>query len=284
MRDQILKMRKSVVQHGPLNERLYLMHVDPDDLPELIEKTESLADVSGYTKVFGKVSVACAKAFQDRGYDIEAVIPPTKLGVGGLVFVSKFLSPERAEPTDTARIAEVLQSAQEKSGDKLVPTLPPSYLFAEGRPIDAGDIADLYQEVFKTYPFPIQDAGYVRRCLRENTQYYTIREGNTLIAVSSAEQDEQHRFVEMTDFAVRLQYRGRGLALALLAKMDIEMRKRGYLFAYTIARATSFGMNITFAKRGYRHAGTLVNNTNISGGVESMNVWYKYLQPVIKPG
>ena len=81
----------------------------------------------------------------------------------------------------------------------------------------------------------------------------------------------------MTDFAVRIQNRGRGLAELLLAKMDMELRRRRYVLAFTIARATSFGMNITFAKRGYRHAGTLTNNTNISGGLESMNIWYKHL-------
>jgi len=34
-------------------------------------------------------------------------------------------------------------------------------------------------------------------------------------------------------------------------------------------------MNITFAKAGYRYAGTLVNNTDISGTIESMNVWWR---------
>jgi hypothetical protein len=36
-------------------------------------------------------------------------------------------------------------------------------------------------------------------------------------------------------------------------------------------------MNITFAKQRYALAGTLINNTDISGSLESMNVWYKPL-------
>jgi hypothetical protein len=44
---------------------------------------------------------------------------------------------------------------------------------------------------------------------------------------------------------------------------------------YTIARSHSAGMNITFAKKGYLFGGTLINNTDISGKIESMNVWYK---------
>ena len=36
-------------------------------------------------------------------------------------------------------------------------------------------------------------------------------------------------------------------------------------------------MNITFARQGYAFSGTLYNNTNISGNLESMNVWHKPL-------
>ena len=55
------------------------------------------------------------------------------------------------------------------------------------------------------------------------------------------------------------------------------MKSSGILNAYTIARAISPGMNITFARLGYHYGGRLVNNTQISGGLESMNIWYKSL-------
>jgi putative beta-lysine N-acetyltransferase len=81
----------------------------------------------------------------------------------------------------------------------------------------------------------------------------------------------------MTDFATLPEYRSKGLASFLLMKMEEEMRRRGIITAYTIARAESYGMNIVFSKHGYAYAGTLVKNTNISKGIESMNVWYKAL-------
>jgi hypothetical protein len=56
------------------------------------------------------------------------------------------------------------------------------------------------------------------------------------------------------------------------------MINRRIITAYTIARAESAGMNETFAKNGYKYCGTLVNNTNISGQIESMNVWVKKLR------
>jgi predicted hydrocarbon binding protein len=59
--------------------------------------------------------------------------------------------------------------------------------------------------------------------------------------------------------------------------MENQMRLSKMLTAYTIARSVSHGINITFARAGYTYGGRLINNTNISGKIESMNVWYKSL-------
>jgi hypothetical protein len=59
--------------------------------------------------------------------------------------------------------------------------------------------------------------------------------------------------------------------------MENEMKKKEMKTLYTIARLESIPMNKTFMRADYSYAGTLINNTNISGGIESMNVWYKYL-------
>jgi hypothetical protein len=57
-----------------------------------------------------------------------------------------------------------------------------------------------------------------------------------------------------------------------------EMRAAGMKTALTIARALSYPINATLARAGYAWGGTLVNNTNICGGFESMNVWYRALE------
>jgi hypothetical protein len=59
--------------------------------------------------------------------------------------------------------------------------------------------------------------------------------------------------------------------------MEEQAKPKGILTAYTIARAESPGMNIVFTKNAYRYGGRLTNNTNISGHIESMNIWYKSL-------
>jgi len=98
-----------------------------------------------------------------------------------------------------------------------------------------------------------------------------------LVAAASAEMDEDSGNVEMTDFATLPSHRGRSMAQHLLAEMESALSGSSIQTAYTIARALSAGMNITFSKAGYRFGGTLINNTQISGRIEPMNVWYKAL-------
>ena len=44
-----------------------------------------------------------------------------------------------------------------------------------------------------------------------------------------------------------------------------------------MARSLSYGMNIAFSKMGYNYSGTVINNANISGAIESLNIWHKDL-------
>ena len=81
----------------------------------------------------------------------------------------------------------------------------------------------------------------------------------------------------MSDFAVLPDYRGAGLGRRLLRALEQGVRSRGISTAYTIARLNSVEMNTVFKRSGYQYAGTLINNTRISTGIESMNVWYKAL-------
>jgi putative beta-lysine N-acetyltransferase len=142
---------------------------------------------------------------------------------------------------------------------------------------DASLMAELYRQVFATYPFPIHDETYLRQTMETNVIYFGIWEEDGLIALASAEIDRSGKNAEMTDFATRPDCRGRGLANYLLAQAEAAAEKLGIKTAYTIARAYSAGMNITFARNGYTFSGTLTHNTQISGKLESMNVWYKAL-------
>lgn len=142
---------------------------------------------------------------------------------------------------------------------------------------DSNELSKLYKIVFASYPFPIHNSDYIKKTMQENIIYFGIFKGDRIVAASSCETDPKSQNVEMTDFATHPDYRGMGLGVILLVKMEEYMRKNNYLCTYTIARAMSPAMNVTFAKLGYKYSGTLINNTNISGNIESMNVWYKSL-------
>ena len=66
------------------------------------------------------------------------------------------------------------------------------------------------------------------------------------------------------------------MAAKLLRHMEIETHALGIKTSYTIARAASRGINRLFKNNDYQYAGLLINNSQISGSIQSMTVWYKH--------
>jgi len=139
-------------------------------------------------------------------------------------------------------------------------------------------MASLYKKIFISYPFPIYQPQYLEQTMKTHVDYFGAELEGKLVALSSAEKDKENKNVEMTDFATLPEWRGYGLAQNLLLKMEKYIRQEKFLTAYTIARAYSLGMNLVFANNDYIYRGCLINNTNISGQIESMNVWSKNLK------
>jgi putative beta-lysine N-acetyltransferase len=279
MTDQMATFGSSKIQHGKHSNRAYLMSLAPDDLPGIVDYLDRLAITRGYSKIFAKVPAAAKKTFVQSGYDSEAAIPDFFRGEEQVLFLGKYFSPERMREKNPEIVEQTLEVALEKPPLDGTPSLEPPLSCRQMRPEDASLMAELYRQVFATYPFPIHDESYLRQTMATNVIYFGIWEEDGLIALASAEIDRSGKNAEMTDFATRPDCRGRGLANYLLAQAEAAAEKLGIKTAYTIARAYSAGMNITFARNGYTFSGTLTHNTQISGKLESMNVWYKALQP-----
>ncbi len=279
MTDRIETLGSSLVQHGRHNDRIYLMSLAQTDLPELLPRLDELGRDEGYSKIFAKIPAAVASPFLAEGYEQEAAIPGFYRGSEEAVFLGKYLADERRTETQPDLVESVIATALEKGGEAVPePPLPGDVVCRVAAPADTAEMAELYREVFPTYPFPIHDSGYLEQTMADNVVYFGVwHEQGELLALSSAEMDLAGHNVEMTDFATLPERRGQGLATRLLAGMESVMAERGMRMAYTIARAYSYGMNITFAKLGYAFGGTLTRNTQISGDLESMNVWYKPL-------
>jgi len=191
--------------------------------------------------------------------------------------MSKYLSGGRGILKNKEEIDLVIKTAEMKSR-----TLPKpkktDYEIMKCSKYHSRSMSDLYKSVFETYPFAIDDPKYIEKTMDENIIYFGAFKNGELIALSSCETDRRAQSVEMTDFATSAKYLGNGIALELLKHMEENMKSENFITAYTIARAVSIPINVAFARNGYSYSGTLINNTNISGKIESMNVWSKKLK------
>jgi putative beta-lysine N-acetyltransferase len=253
------------------------MKLAESDVDEIFTIISELLEEQGYSKVFAKVNSSFEKFFVAQGYTEEARIPGFYNGLEDAVFMCRYVSADREYvPEETAdKIKQVLKTAKAKKAVIDKPAFSGDYSIGKLTESDAEQLAVLYRKVFESYPFPIHDPEYLRKTMTENFIYYGVFCGDKLLAASSAEMDIDSKNVEMTDFATEPDFTGNGFALSLLYIMQEQMQEKGMKTFYTIARALSWGMNITFAKAGYNYSGTLINNTNISGQIESMNIWYK---------
>jgi lysine 2,3-aminomutase len=284
MADRITRIGESVLQHGRDNDRVYLIRLSDLDMPELIDEIDRLATANSYGKIFAKVPVRWMTAFAEAGYTSEAMVPFFFNGREDCHFMARYLDPQRAAEEEEQHIAEVIAEARgEGSGDQ--PASAAGYEIRACRPGDCREMAELFGKVFESYPFPIHDPDYLDRTMAEDVLYFGVWDaGGNLVALASAEWDRQGNNAEMTDFVTAPSHRRQGLAGRLLEVMEEDMKRRGIVMAYTIARAGSIGINKTFANAGYIYGGTLVNNTQICGRLESMNVWHKKLaEPGVPP-
>jgi putative beta-lysine N-acetyltransferase len=271
--DKIEVIGGATVQHGKMSNRVYLMKTPESYDISLIESLEAFLKTNKYDKFFAKIPASQLPLFLPLNFQIEARVPGMYRGIEDGFFVSKFYRTERTIPEYDAMeyFSQLLEWQKNTLPKSKSNSLPVEILKKE----DASEMAELFKQVFDTYPFPIFDSGYIQESMDNDVVFFGIRINNALCAISSAEIDNKHQFAEMTDFATLPEARGKGLSKQLLEAMEKEMHNRCVKTAYTIARLKSVAMNKTFLSAGYIYSGTLIKNTNISGGIESMNVLYK---------
>ncbi|MCB9059131.1 MAG: putative beta-lysine N-acetyltransferase [Calditrichae bacterium] len=279
MYDKIEKLGNSTIQHGKQNKRIYLMKLDKKDFPAIVKELELIAAHNFYTKIFAKIPDWALEGFLQEGYLIEAHIPKFYNGDNGVFFVSQFVDHSRSamEPQLRNKIEDNIGIAKSKQNGMTLLTFPENLKIRQLSQRDTSNLAEIYKDVFDSYPFPIFEEEYLEETMDSHIDYFGAFINNDLVAASSAEMDKNAKNAEMTDFATLPDYRGNNLSMMLLKEMEALMRSKKMKTVYTIARALSTGMNVTFSKMNYVFAGTLINNTNIAGKIESMNVWYKNL-------
>ncbi|WP_163352443.1 putative beta-lysine N-acetyltransferase [Desulfovibrio sp. JC010] len=276
--DSIINIGRSRVQIGPHNDRIYLMSLVPDDCDEinLVDVLINAAVREDLSKIFAKVPAAYMIPFLSSGFEKEAEIPGM-FGEDDGAFLSFYLAPWRKVQDDREELERVLSVAESKKGKGNGSSLSNGLQLRRLGPDDASPLARLYGQTFQTYPFPITDPDFIQQEMSEGTCFMGVYDGKNLVGAASAEVAADGNSAEMTDFAVNPDYRKSGIAGALLSALEKDCFKSGIRCFFTIARACSYGINSLFAKGDYEFSGQLPNNTNISGRLESMNVWCKSL-------
>lgn len=272
--DKIDKIGCSRVHHGPQSQRAFLLQYDQRDHDRLGDQLLELAETEGYSKIVLKLPGSACNDFLDAGFQHEARILNYFSDGEACYFLSRFLSPQRGIDQQDAKHKEIIQTAAARPARPLRP-LTSDYRLARMAVNDCAEMAALFRKVFETYPFPIFDEKYLLETMRSHVVYFGVWYQGQLAALSSAETNRQQQNAEMTDFAILPHHRGRQLARHLLFRMEQEMQNEQIRTLYTIARSGSLPMNCTFSSCGYSYGGTLVNNTQISGQIESMNIWSK---------
>ncbi len=265
----------SLIQHGKHNDRIYLLKTTEKDIPELFSIIEDLVYSQKYSKVVCKVPKSIAPAFFANGFIMEAYIPGFYNHKEDMFFVSKFLNSDRLlhiENKNLETFSEILKKEQQQN----VKTNA-NFSFRELTTKDVKEITQLFSIVFKTYPFPVHEEDYILQNLKDNVRYFGAFYKDKLVAIASSEMDKKAGNAEMTDFATHPEFSGNNLAIHLLNKMEEAMKEAKINTLYTIARLKSVPMNLTFIRNKYKYSGTLIKNTNISGDIESMNIYYKHL-------
>jgi putative beta-lysine N-acetyltransferase len=253
------------------------MRLNTDDTQTLISILDDLALKNSCGKILAKIPAPVWNDFKSAGYVKEAVVPKFFKGQTSGFFIAKYLSAERQKDESVKGLLNLVHQTPVGSinnkhrKSRVVRDVVPCKLS------DAKEMSVIYQQVFESYPFPIQDPAYLERIMIKGALYFCLRVEREIVAISAIEIDSENKNAEMTDFATLPKWQGMGFAGMLLKHMDKEVRKLGIKTAYTIARAESHGMNLVFKNNGYNYAGILRNNSNICGNIQSMTVWYKHL-------
>lgn len=275
--DIVETINGSVVQHGPHNNRIYLMRLNPADTDSLVATLDKMALKNGYGKIIAKIPAPVWNVFKWADYSKEAVVPGFFRGKTDGYFISKYFSDRRRKAQAAEKLVKLVKAAEDPSADNTdrIGWAPRRVDLCS--PSDAEEMSCLYRQVFASYPFPIGRPAYLRRIMKAGVRYYCIRVEGKIAAIAGAEVDLSGENVEMTDFATLPKWRGMGFAEMILSHMDKTARELGFKTAYTIARAASYGINSVFKRNRYTYSGFLKNNTQICGSLESMTVWYKHL-------
>ncbi|PKM50515.1 MAG: putative beta-lysine N-acetyltransferase [Firmicutes bacterium HGW-Firmicutes-7] len=244
------------------------------DLIKVISNTIDMCGKYGLGKIIATVHEGDHQAFLNNGFVQEAVIEGYFKGSIGYN-VSYFYDRERAISHRISEEDKIIEMAKEYE-EPYKPLENSRFSIRTATIEDADAMANLYDEVFKTYPTPMHDAEYIKDVILNDEVFFKVVEfDHQIISAASADMNHELLNAEMTDCATLQEFRGKGLLGELVYHLEASLKEKKFMTLFSIARAISPGINIVFSKHGYHYVGRQINNSNIMGTLEDMNIWVK---------
>lgn len=259
------------------NSRLKLTKYRSQDLSLLGERLVSMAEEKSLGKVIVYAGENDVSTLQKQGFDLEGKIDGFRDG-DPVCMMARFVDQGRAVSVNAKEKDKIVQIAEKASEKEPMVDLPDGFDLRPARPEDAHSLAQLYQEVFTTYPTPIDQPEEIERAMEDDVYFSVVTHKDQIVSASSADVFIEQKAAEMTDCATLPSYRGKGLLSVLFSHLEERMRSKGIPHLFSLTRAESVGMNVVAAKHGYCYRGRLVQNCHIAGKFEDMNIWVKTLE------
>ncbi|MBD0383254.1 putative beta-lysine N-acetyltransferase [Paenibacillus sedimenti] len=258
------------------NKRLrvddYMGNVDA-----IFRRIAEIAETNAITKVFIKSREEDWQAFLSKGWMLEGIYKGYFRGCDAFC-MAYYLDLERRTSDYWMEEDHILKQVLALPLKSDRPAVPANCTMRIARVEDAEKLAALYEQIFQTYPTPMNDPGYVEKVMREGTIFYLIESPDELVSAASAEINATYGNAEMTDCATLPSYRNQGLMRLLVHALEDELLARNITCAYSLSRALSLGMNAVFYQMGYGYYGRLTKNCDIYDKFEDMNLWVKKLK------
>lgn len=261
------------------NRRLKVLDYRATDYAAMVAKLHFLAEANRFDKIWVKADQRDWEQFLRFGYVLEGLLKYANRGRTAYM-MSKFRSQQRLHSRELMKETLLIEEILGRTRRETPRPLPAGYSLDFARESDVDGMLALYRRVFRTYPSPLTYREYLTAVLHRDALFRVIRDkSGQVVSVASAELDKAHKSAELTDCATHPSERGKGLMSVILDALENDLRKAGYVCAFTMARARSYGMNAAFHALGYEFNGRMINNCDIYGAFEDMNLWVKDLRP-----
>jgi beta-lysine N6-acetyltransferase len=268
--------KSTVLEMDERNSRMKLLHYRSEDIEALAKHLEELAEEKDIGKVLIYADPDDTKAFEEMGFEKEGEISVFFNGEPAVI-LSRFIDDRRSVEKDAEKKDEIVELAEKTETITEPPELGPSFRLRRATEADAEELASLYAKVFETYPTPVHDPDFIRKCMRNDVYFSVVTDHGKIVSAASADVFTRYNCAEITDCATDPAYRGQGLLSAIIFDLEKRMRARGVPNLFSLTRAVSVGMNIVISRHGFEYKGRLIQNSHIAGRFEDMNIWVKKL-------